>query len=339
VLVAILAFGVGQLRWFAKAQPAPLDAQLGGLAIFALAAGAFLLVAYQVQEIRWLQAITWLFLALGALFIAGWMVSEIGKISGRLFQRDATANSMFWVWLVALAFSQALLNRRLHVGWRIALLGLVAATVYVAFVTNYSWKSGWMPSLVTLAAIIAFRWPRLGLALILAGTLPVTQLVSQAIATDTYSYYTRIEAWQIIGEIIKVNPVLGLGPANYYWYTPLFPIRGYFVSFNSHSQYVDIIAQTGLLGLACFFWLAWELGRLGWRLRTKAPSGFAQAYVYGALGGLVGMLVAATLADWVFPFVYNIGLNGFRASMLAWMFLGGLVSIEQIVRRGSGFGN
>jgi hypothetical protein len=32
------------------------------------------------------------------------------------------------------------------------------------------------------------------------------------------------------------------------------------------------------------------------------------------------------------PFVYNIGLAGFRASVLGWLFLGGLVSLEQMSR-------
>jgi O-antigen ligase len=136
-------------------------------------------------------------------------------------------------------------------------------------------------------------------------------------------------------EIIKVNPVTGFGPANYYWYTPLYRIRGWAVQFNSHNQYLDLVAEIGLLGLACFLWVALEIGWLGWRLRNRAPAGFAQAYVCGALAGLVGTLVAGGLADWVLPFVYNIGLNGFRASILAWMFLGGLVSIEQIIRRQS----
>jgi len=36
------------------------------------------------------------------------------------------------------------------------------------------------------------------------------------------------------------------------------------------------------------------------------------------------------LADWVLPFVYNIGLAGFRASVLGWLFLGGLVTLEQM---------
>jgi O-antigen ligase len=121
-----------------------------------------------------------------------------------------------------------------------------------------------------------------------------------------------------------------MGFANYYWYTPLFAIRGYFVKFNSHSQFVDLIAQTGIVGLACFVWIFIEIGLLGIKLVKSIPDGFAKAYVLGALGGLAGTLVAAYLVDWVLPFVYNIGMNGFRASILAWLFLGGIVSIEQI---------
>jgi O-antigen ligase len=134
-----------------------------------------------------------------------------------------------------------------------------------------------------------------------------------------------------MAQIIRISPLLGLGFANYYWYTPLFPIRGYAVSFNSHNNYVDIVAQMGLVGLVCFLWILWEVGRLGWRLRERVPAGFAQAYVYGALGGLAGMVVAGMLGDWVLPFFYNVGLNGLRATTLGWLFLGGLVSLEQMV--------
>jgi hypothetical protein len=40
--------------------------------------------------------------------------------------------------------------------------------------------------------------------------------------------------------------------------------------------------------------------------------------------------MASFLVDWVLPFTYNIGLNGVRASVLPWIFFGGLLSIEQI---------
>lgn len=332
IVVATLSFGVGQLSWFSFAQQAPFDAQVGGLAIFLFAIGAFLLVAHQIRDLLWLQWLTWLFLGLGALYIAGWLLPGIGPVTTDLFQYGVGNNSMFWVWLVALAFGQAVFNNKLHWVWRLMLGGLVVATIYVAFVLNSGWKSGYLPALVSIVAIIGFRDWRVTLVLVLVGAMPAIYLSLQAIATDEYSYLTRIDAWLIMLEIIKSNPILGFGPANYYWYTPLFPIRGYAVRFNSHNQYLDIVAQTGLAGLACVLLFAWEVGRLGWQLRTGAPAGFARAYVYGTLGGLAGMLVSGMLVDWFLPFVYNVGLTGFRASMLPWLFLGGLVSIEQIMR-------
>ncbi|PWH19836.1 MAG: hypothetical protein DDG58_04135, partial [Ardenticatenia bacterium] len=52
--------------------------------------------------------------------------------------------------------------------------------------------------------------------------------------------------------------------------------------------------------------------------------------VYACLAGLAGTLVAGMLADWFIPFVYNIGLAGFRASILGWLFLGGLIALDQM---------
>jgi O-antigen ligase len=242
----------------------------------------------------------------------------------------ATANAMFWTWVVALAFSQALLNRDLRLIWRVALMGLVALTMFVAFIMNYDWKSGWMPPLVAIGVILASRSWKTVLAIGLLGIPLALLLSSQAVATDAYSYSTRIDAWIIVLNMVKESPLFGFGPANYYWYTPLFRIRGYAVHFNSHNQYIDIIAQTGVLGLVCFLWFMGEMGWLSWRLKDQVPPGFAQAYVYGVIGGIAGMLIAGQLVDWIFPFVYNIGFNGFRSSILAWVFLGGLVSIEQL---------
>jgi hypothetical protein len=41
-------------------------------------------------------------------------------------------------------------------------------------------------------------------------------------------------------------------------------------------------------------------------------------------------MVAAMLGDWVLPFVYNVGLDGFRSSGLAWMFLGAAIALQQM---------
>jgi O-antigen ligase len=122
-----------------------------------------------------------------------------------------------------------------------------------------------------------------------------------------------------------------LGFSNYYWYTPLIPIRGWVVNFNSHSQYIDLIAQVGILGLFCFLWIFFEVLKLSWKLiKNKHIDGFAGAYTYGVLAGTTATLVAAFLGDWVLPFVYNVGLTGFRASILPWLFVGGMIAIERM---------
>jgi hypothetical protein len=158
----------------------------------------------------------------------------------------------------------------------------------------------------------------------------VVYLAVKLVTSDAYSWGTRVDAWIIVLQISQVSPLLGMGFANYYWYTPLFPIRGFKVRFNSHSQYVDLIAQVGFFGLLAFLWIFFELGLMSWKLSEKLPDGFSRGYAYGVFGGVAGTLMAAFLVDWVLPFTYNIGYHGFRASILAWIFMGGMVSIEQI---------
>ena len=329
LVVAFISFGLGQLNWLPFALHAPLGAQLGGLSIIVLSAGTFLLVANQVHDLGWLSKMTWAFLAFGVLaIVVGSVLPKFGLSTQKLIQ---PVGSVYFIWLVAMAFSQAALNGDLHPGWRLALGALVLYTLYDLFFLRFGDKSGWLPALFCIAVIIGARSWRAGLALIPVAALSALYMWTGLIATDEYSISTRLDAWSILAQIIKINPVLGLGFANYYWYTPLFRIRGYAVSFNSHNNYVDIIAETGFVGLVCLLLFFWQVGRLGWQLRKQAPAGFAQAYVYGALGGLAGMVVAGMMGDWVLPFFYNVGLSGFRSSMLGWLFLGGLVSLEQMV--------
>lgn len=329
VVIAILAFGMGQLPWYTFVSPASLGGQLGGLSLFILSAGAFLLVADQVRSEFWLQVMVWVLLAIGAIFIASRLISPIGNVVGEFFPAQATG-SLLWVWLAALAFSQAMLNNKLHPIIRLALMVFLAALMYEAVIRQNDWKSGWLPPLAVIAAIVGIRYWQVAVLMLPFGVLPAAWVFTTLAASDSYSYSTRIDAWKIVLEISQVNPILGLGPANYRAYTVLFPIRGYAVEFNSHSQFIDLIAQTGILGLLAFIWFFLTVTWVGLTVKDKVPKGFAVAYVYGALGGVAGIFVAAALGDWVIPFFYNITLGGFRASVLGWLFLGGLIALARM---------
>ncbi len=336
LLVAALSFLVGQFPWFSTSG-APLSAQLAGLAVFLFSGGIFLVAAHQLQDLRWLQRITWLFLALGALHILARLMAGVYPSSGTLIPAGATG-SLFWTWFIALGLGQVVFNRGLNPVWRVIIAGLVAAALWIGLFEARSWLSGWLPGFVSAMVILAVRTPILTIFGVVAGSALVSFNLEKTIALlmtadQQYSLMTRLEALKVMSQIIKVNPLLGLGPANYYHYTPLYPILGWHVKFNSHNNYVDIIAQTGFLGLACFIWFVVEVCRVVWKLRGQLSSGFARGYAYGALGGLVGTLTAAMLGDWMIPFIYNVGLRGFRASVLAWLFLGGLVALEQTMHR------
>jgi len=329
LVITVLAFLIGQVPWFVFARQAPITAQVGGFAVFLFSIGGLLLSAHLIKDVRWLKILTWTFLALSALYMIGRAANLLFIVN--LYQFGFSAQSMFWTWLTALTAGQLIFNTTLKRWSRLLLFLLLALTLYVTLVQGFDWKSGWVPPVVALAVLLGIRNRNFIIFATPLVVMAVLYAIVKLIASDDYSWVTRLDAWRIVLEISRVSPLFGMGFANYYWYTPLFPIRGWRVSFNSHSQFVDLIAQTGYLGLFSFLWLFLAFARLSWSIAGKVPNGFARGYSYGVLAGIVATMVAAFLGDWVLPFVYNVGLPGFRASILPWIFIGGVISLEQML--------
>lgn len=331
ILVACLAFLFGQLGWY-QTRAASIFAQLGGLMILVLSMGTLLVTIHRLSDISWLKWATYLFIALGGIYIIAFAIPPLRYTVNRVFQR-AVQDSLFWTWIIVLAFTQAWLNHKLPL-WARAASGLVAAVgFYTVFITKQTWTSGWLPAAAAIGFVVLIKKPKLALAGVLVFALfaliRAQVLNSILLAGDNeYSLTTRLAAWRILGDIISRNPLFGLGPANYYWFTPFYDILGYSVSFNSHNNYIDIVAQTGLIGLGLILWLFAALGITGWQARHRIPQGFEQAFLYGALGGLAGTVIAGMFGDWFMPFVYNVGMDGFRSASLAWFFLGGMVYLS-----------
>jgi len=325
-VVSLLSFLVGQF----VSTPAPFRAQLAGLALFLFSGGAFFLAAIYLRDLEWLKRISWLILAIGACYTGLWLLPIESPVAA-YFPPSGATGSLFWTWVMALAAGQVLFNRKLSKGTRIVFGGLIVGILCVGFFPARTWVSGWFPPLVVLVVLVSLRTPRIMLFSSVIGGLTAViylpKLIQVLLSWEGYSLITRLEGWEILSEIVKINPILGLGPANYYHFTSFYSIRGWYVPFNSHNNFVDIFAQIGLLGLICFIWFFWEAGRLAWRLKSKVGDGFERGYVYGAFAGLIGTLTAALFGDWVIPFVYNVGLEGFRTSVLGWVCLGGVVAI------------
>lgn len=333
-VVAIVAFGFGQFRWY-PADPAPMRAQIGGLGIYLLSALTIILIAHRIRSMRELEWLIWIFLICGAVYVVIRNVPQLYLALYRNMIRQAVQGVVFYIWIVSLGLAQIMLNVHLHRIWKLAIAAMLLGLAYLNLYISSAWVSGWLPPLVAAGVVFLLAKPRftvLGVigfgvvAIMFSGS--VFGVFSEG--DNAYSTMTRLEAWKILWEIIKNNPLFGVGMANYYFYTPFYSILGYNVSFNSHNNYIDIVAQSGFLGLITFLGIFWTLFRQGWGMYKTLPEGRERAYVVGALGGLAGTFAAGFLGDWVVPFVYNIGLNGFRASLFAFLFLGGMLAVARM---------
>jgi hypothetical protein len=336
MLTTVLAFLVGQYPWF-PAPPAPLRAQVGQLAVFLFSGGLFLVAAYQLQDIRWLKRTSYTFIGIGSIYLISQLVPRSVSSLSDFLPQAVAGGSMFWTWLVALSFGQAVMNRELGLWGRLIMAGAALMSIAMGL-SHLDWISGWAPGLISVFVILFLRFP--APTMLATPALVVLLLVSANFTSglltagdNLYSYETRVAAMKSLRPILSANPVLGLGPANYYHYALLNPIQGWYVRFNSHNNYVDLIAQTGLVGLAFFLWFAWAVGRTAWDLQYKPLTGFERGYVCSILAGLLATLAAATLGDWIIPFVYNTGFSGFRTSIVPWVFMGGLIALEQQLAR------
>ena len=337
LVVTILAFLVGQLHWY-PIDPAPLDGQIGGILILVVVVAAFFLVAHQVKEIVWLKWIVFTFLGLSVIYIAASLFPQLRSLAFRFLPPQITSGSMFWAWMAAMAFSQTMFNKKLSNPVRVGLGLIVLANLYISLFPARAWISGWLPSLIAIFVILWVGAPRQARYItFVGGAVMLTQAKNLLdnliyVGDNAYSQVTRLEAWRIIAQIIEVNPILGVGPANYSYYTPLFPILGWTVQFNSHNNYVDIVAQTGILGLICILWFIWAILKVAWRVYKMVPEGgFEQAYVYGVIGGIIATFASGMLGDWFLPYVYNATIRSLRTSIIPWLFMGGLLALEQIL--------
>ena len=314
--------------------------QLAQWAIFAFSAGAFWLTANLVKDEAWLRRLTAAFLLLAggvAILIA---LPGLGNLVSR-FTTAAFIRAPFWVLLTALAGGQLLFNRGISLAWRLFLLATLGATLLYAFVQQQEAASNWV-GLVAVLGTLAWlrfprlRWPAIALILVLVAVgilFPVVYNFAGGDAEWQLSGGSRLVLVQRVIDVSMRNPITGLGPAAYRRYAAMEPLlygRAFWVvpQINSHNNYVDLFSQVGLVGLAFFLWFAVAVARLGYRLHNRYTTGFKAAYVNGVLAAGAGALVLMVFADWILPFVYNIGFPGFQASVLVWLFLGGLVALE-----------
>lgn len=342
LLAGLLSLVIGNALWDPTVPRSGnfVIVQLAQWAIFAFSAAAFWLMGSLVNKEVWLSRLTFFYLVIAGSQAILRVLPGTASIRN-LISTFATDRAPFWLLLAALVGGQLLFNRALSTRQRRLLLIVLGAVLYYTFVLERKTLSnlaGVLPVLGMLAWLRWPRWRRAYIALALLAFIIFFPAIYQFAGGEAEWEESGGSRLALAGRVVQVsmrNPITGLGPAAYRAYARMKPLlygRAFYLTpaVNSHNNYVDLFSQLGIVGLVLFFWFSAQVIRLGWRLHTRFTEGFVAGYVNAMLAAWVGSLALMAFADWILPFVYNIGFAGFQASVLVWMFLGGLVAVDQM---------
>jgi hypothetical protein len=315
--------------------------QLAQIALYVFSAAAFWVGSVVLRDQKWLSAAFWVFLALGGFLALIMSVAPLYRLTAPMMT-IATIRAPFWPLLFSMAGGQLLFNHSLTRPKRLALMGIVSVVILNVFVFQREAASNWVGVSVALAAFVWLRWPKFRwVALFVAFMLVASGLLLPTVwhfaggdaewVTSGGSRLLLIE--RVMSDSMR-NPLLGLGPVAYRLYGATRPLAYQNAlwlapQINSHNNYVDLFSFGGLIALVLFFWFAVEVGRLGLRMRQAYQAGFEAGFVNAMLATGASALAIMMLADWILPFVYNIGFEGFQASVLVWLFLGGVEALDR----------
>jgi putative inorganic carbon (HCO3(-)) transporter len=202
-------------------------------------------------------------------------------------------------------------------GWIPKALAVVMTLVNSACLVLTFSRGGWLgfvaAGFVLMMLLVhwwSIHWPRfwrvwalpllLGLsATLLVGAVMTVEPLRERVGSifagrEDSSNNFRLNVWAAVQEMIRDRPILGIGPGNdaFNAVYPRYQRTGY-TALSAYSIFLEILVETGIVGLACFLWLLLVLVHHGWaglqRLRKVSDrEGF---WLIAALATLAGMLV------------------------------------------------
>lgn len=211
---------------------------------------------------------------------------------------DANAAGSHFVMLLFVAVGLTLGMRRSDRAWALAAVAMLFGL----------WMSGsraaMVAGLMTLAMIllpgVRAGSPRrrlgfwaAGLALGL-GALLVLQLARPRQAEPSAAAVIRVELMRTALRMVAEDPFFGVGLGEFYQRSGEFSSAELFRRFpvaiheNAHNNFLQVLAETGLVGFAVFVWLLGAALSIGWRARRSGQSSVSG---WSCLAGIVAFLL------------------------------------------------
>ncbi len=300
--------------------------QLATATVMIMLPSLTLLIGNQVEDIRIIKFVVGLTL-MGAVFGLAW--------DEHWLNFKVETGGLFTMWVVALTVGLAVFNKKIPLFGRFLLLALAGAWIYYRFGQNITWLAGWLPPFVVLFMITFVRDKRFVVLMAIVGIVLIatnTGYYQHALsAENAQSGGTRLFAWSTNLGLAKNHLLFGMGPGGYAPY-----LVTYYPNFAlaSHSNYIDILEETGIVGFIFYVWFFARMAILSYRLvkRTRGRGDFIEAMSVVVWAGIVGCIFSMVLGDWLVPFPYTQGINGFDYIVYSWIFMGFALVLDRMTR-------
>lgn len=300
--------------------------QIASSVVMIVSPGVLLLTVNHVNNTKILRAMVVAMLIAGTVAV----IRRLGSIDLNL----VNDGGLFTMWVVSLSASLALFNEKLRWYWRVLLLALVGGWIYFRFGMQITWLAGWLSTFAALGVVVFMRsWKLLmgvGIAAILVISLNADYYLGKVLEDESNeSGHTRTAAWEVNWRVTGQHLFLGTGPAGYAaYYMSYFPKDG----MATHNNYIDVIAQTGIIGLLTCIWLFFTIAWMGYKLclRLKGRHDFVEALANTAFAGTIGCIIMMGFGDWLFPFAYTQTIAGFDYTVYSWLFMGIIPTLDRL---------
>ncbi len=300
--------------------------QIATTVVMVMLPAAFLLVSYRVNDLKVIKVMAFMMI--------------LGSILGYFYEQGSSfweinTQGLFTMWVVTIAMGIAFFDQRLSVVLRGLLLGLAFVLIYDRFGVRITWLAGWLPAMVTIGVLTFMRSKKaFAIFLVAIAVLIVINFAYLHAAFDAEraeSGYTRLNAWRVNWGITSQHLLFGTGPGGYAaYYMSYFPRS----AMATHNNYVDILAETGIVGMMTYLLFIFPLAWMGYKLciRLRARGDFTTAMANVAFAGTVGCIVAMAFGDWLLPFPYTQGIAAFDHSLYSWLFMGVIIALDRITK-------
>ena len=293
--------------------------QVAEVGLLCLSICAFFFSANVLKDSKWIRRVFSPVVLLGLYFSAH-------RIIGFDLPIPIVWGSLLLAMAIAFVYSRLLfdtLNRPQKIWFSIML-----AVMVVAAYSNASWLSGWVAVTGVILVVSFFRSKALAallLALILFA-LFIYPSIYHSIHEESElgGDFDRFIIWADAARMfMNVNPLLGVGPGNYQPYVFLHNTLwfGSNTYTTAHSNYVQMAAELGLIGLAVFLWVI--IGGLAAGLTAIRRSPPELKWLGVAATAIVAsMAVTAVFGDYIFPSRGNNGIVTFGTTVYTWLIMG-----------------